>query len=65
MVDTYAERSELGWTAQRLSETLKIQAEGAGFLAKSNLCSSEAELEGVNTGCKLAIMICKQIILSL
>ena len=35
-------------TAKRLSETLKIQAEGAGFLAKSNLCSSEAELGGID-----------------
>ena len=44
-------------TAQRLSETLKIQAVGAGFLAKSNLCSSEAELEGVNHGAKLTFVI--------
>ena len=29
-----------------LSETPKIQAAGAEFLAKSNLCSSEAELVG-------------------
>ena len=34
-------------TTKWLSETLKIQAVGAGFLAKSNLCSSEAELEGL------------------
>ena len=27
-----------------ISETLKIQVEDAEFLAKSNLCSSEAEL---------------------
>ena len=27
-----------------MSETLKIQVEDAEFLAKSNLCSSEAEL---------------------
>ena len=37
--------SKGGGTA-KLSETLKIQAVGAGFLAKSNLCSSEAELVG-------------------
>ena len=36
-----------GGGTTKLSETLKIQAVGAGFLAKSNLCSSEAELEGV------------------
>ena len=35
-----------GGTTKWLSETLKIQAVGAGFLAKSNLCSSEAELVG-------------------
>ena len=36
-----------GGGTTKLSETLKIQAVGAGFLAKSNLCSSEAELGGV------------------
>ena len=61
MVDTYAERSELGWTTKWLSETLKIQAEGAGFLAKSNLCSSEAELEGVNPCAKLTFCRRKRI----
>ena len=35
-----------GGGTTKLSETLKIQAVGAGFLAKSNLCSSEAELVG-------------------
>ena len=35
-----------GGGTTKLSETLKIQAVGAGFLAKSNLCSSEAELGG-------------------
>ena len=40
--------SKGGGTAKWLSETLKIQAEGAGFLAKSNLCSSEAELGGID-----------------
>ena len=40
--------SKGGGTTKWLSETLKIQAEGAGFLAKSNLCSSEAELGGID-----------------
>ena len=40
-------------TTKWLSETLKIQAVGAGFLAKSNLCSSEAELEGLLRDIKL------------
>ena len=35
-----------GGGTTKLSETLKIQAVGVGFLAKSNLCSSEAELVG-------------------
>ena len=35
-----------GGGTTKLSETLKIQAVGAGFLVKSNLCSSEAELGG-------------------
>ena len=46
-----------GGGTTKLSEALKIQAVGAGFLAKSNLCSSEAELEGVNSCAKFTFVI--------
>ena len=50
-----------GGGTTKLSETLKIQAVGAGFLAKSNLCSSEAELEGLFRDIKILFILSRMV----